>query len=245
MLVLRGMAVDGEVPLLGPKTSIGTFHHGAVYYYLLAPAAVISGADPVAVTGEIALFGIAAVAGTWWLARLVGGPLAGAAAGLLAAISPAGIDESTFIWNPNLIPAASALAYAAAVMARRSGQARWWVASGIGAMVTMQCHVLGVVIVVPLAWAWGSDLVRRRRAGQPTTGLVRGGLGALVVIAAGFLPLLVHELGADFAETRAILGYVAGGGREAATGVLDRIVTVGLRSITWPVTGLITDRLVV
>ena len=245
MLVLRGMAVDGEMPLLGPKTSIGTFHHGAVYYYLLAPAAMISSADPVAVTGEIALFGIAAVAGTWWLARLVGGPLAGAAAGLLAAISPAGIDASTFIWNPNLIPAASALAYAAAVMARRSGQARWWVASGIGAMVTMQCHVLGVVIVVPLAWAWGADLVRRRRAGQPTVGLVKGGLGATVVIAAGFLPLLVHELGSDFAETRAILGYVAGGGREAATGVLDRIVTVGLRSITWPVTGLITDRLAV
>jgi hypothetical protein len=245
MLVLRGMAVDGEVPLLGPKTSIGTFHHGAIYYYLLAPAAIASSADPVVVTGEIALFGIAAVAGTWWLARLVGGPLAAAAAGLLAAISPAGIDESTFIWNPNLIPAASALAYAGAVMARRSGQARWWVASGIGAMVTMQCHVLGVVIVVPLAWAWGSDLVRRRRAGQPTTGLVRGGLGAVAVIAVGFLPLLVHELGADFAETRAILGYVAGGGREAATGVLDRIVTVGLRSITWPVTWLITDRLVI
>ena len=57
MLVLRGMAVDGEVPLLGPKTSIGSFHHGAVYYYLLAPAAVISSADPVVVTGEIALFG--------------------------------------------------------------------------------------------------------------------------------------------------------------------------------------------
>ena len=245
MLVLRDMVVDGEVPLLGPKTSIGSFHHGAVYYYLLAPAAVISSADPVVVTGEIALFGIAAVAATWWLARLVGGPLAGAAAGLLAAISPAGIDEFTFIWNPNLIPAASALAYAGAVMARRSGQARWWLASAIGAMVTMQCHVLGVVIVVPLAWAWGSDLVHRRRAGKPTEGLIRGGLGAVVIIAAGFLPLLVHELGADFAETRAILGYVAGGGREAATGVLDRIVTVGLRSITWPVTGLITDRLAV
>jgi hypothetical protein len=245
MMVLRGMTVEGEVPLLGPKTSIGTFHHGAVYYYLLAPAAMISGADPVVVTGEIALFGIAAVAGTWWLARLVGGPLAAAAAGILAAISPAGIDESTFIWNPNLIPAASALAYASALMARRTGKARWWVASGIGAMVTMQCHVLGVVIVVPLAWAWGSDLVRRRRAGLPTKGPVTGGLGAAAVIALGFVPLLVHELGADFAETRAILAYLAGGGGEAATGILDRIVTVGLRSITWPVTGLITDRLAV
>ncbi len=76
MLVLRALTVDGEVPLLGPRTSIGTFHHGAVYYYLLAPAAIVSGANPVAVTFEIALFGLLAVAGTWWLARLAGGPIA-------------------------------------------------------------------------------------------------------------------------------------------------------------------------
>src|SRR5262249_6903001 len=77
MLVLQAMVRDGAIPLLGPQTSIGTFHHGAAYYYLLAPAAFVSGADPVAVTGELALFGIAAVAATWWLARLVGGPVAG------------------------------------------------------------------------------------------------------------------------------------------------------------------------
>ena len=41
MRVLRALVVDGEVPLLGPRTSIGTFHHGAVYYYLLAPAAFL------------------------------------------------------------------------------------------------------------------------------------------------------------------------------------------------------------
>ncbi len=245
MLVLRALATDGEVPLLGPRTSIGTFHHGAVYYYLLAPAAIASAADPVAVTGEIALFGIAAVAGAWWLARLLGGPLAGALAGLLAAISPAGFDESTFIWNPNLIPAAAALAFASAIMARRTGRARWWVASGVGAMVTMQCHVLGVVVVVPLAWAWGADLVRRRRSGQTTAGVIGGGLGAAAVILAGFLPLLAYELGHDFAETRAILEYLSVGGRQAAGGVLERVLLVGLRSITWPFTGLITDRVVV
>jgi 4-amino-4-deoxy-L-arabinose transferase-like glycosyltransferase len=243
MRVLRGLAIDGEVPLLGPRTSIGTFHHGAAYYYLLAPAAIASSADPVAVTAEIALFGIAAVAGTWWLARLVGGPLAGAAAGLLAAVSPAGIDESTFIWNPNLIPAAAALALAATIQARRTGRARWWGLAGLGAMVTMQCHVLGVVLVLPLAGAWVADRVARRRDGRPLAGLVRGGLSAALVIAAGYLPLLAHEVGHDFAETRAILAYVADGGREAAFGVADRIAMVGLRSVTWPVTGLLTDRL--
>ncbi len=245
MLELRALVVDGTVPLLGPKTSIGSFHHGAVYYYLLAPAAAISAADPVAVTGEIALFGIAAIAGAWWLGRLLGGPLAGAVAGLLAAVSPAGIDESTFIWNPNLIPAAAGLAFGAAVMARRSGRARWWVASGLGAMVTMQCHVLGIVIVLPLAWAWVADLVGRRRGGHDTRGVVRGGLGAALVIAAGFVPLLVYELGHDFAETRGIVEYLAAGGRSAGTGVLERILLVGLRSITWPFTGLITDRIMV
>ena len=42
MLVLRSLVTEGEIPLLGPRTSIGTFHHGGVYYYLLAPAAIIS-----------------------------------------------------------------------------------------------------------------------------------------------------------------------------------------------------------
>ncbi|HYO42197.1 MAG TPA: glycosyltransferase family 39 protein [Candidatus Limnocylindrales bacterium] len=243
MLELRALVVDGTVPLLGPRTSIGTFHHGAVYYYLLAPAAAVSAADPVAVTVEIALFGIAAVAGAWWLARLIGGPIAGAAAGLLAAVSPAGIDESTFIWNPNLIPAAAALAFGAALMARRTGHARWWVACGLGAMITMQCHVLGVVILLPLAWAWGVDVVRRRGAGHPARGAWLGGLGALLVVAAGFLPLLVHELTHDFAETRGIIEYLVAGGRvSGGAGVLESILLVGLRSITWPLTGLITDR---
>ena len=55
MLVLLAMTQGGELPLLGPPTSIGDVHHGALYYYLLAPAAWLSGADPVAVTAMIAL----------------------------------------------------------------------------------------------------------------------------------------------------------------------------------------------
>ena len=81
---------------------------------------MLFGPDPVAVTGLIALWGIGAVAAIWWLGRLLGGPLAAAVAGLLLAVSPAGIDESTFIWNPNLIPFAAALAFAAAILGWRS-----------------------------------------------------------------------------------------------------------------------------
>ncbi|MEX1170689.1 MAG: hypothetical protein WEE50_11155, partial [Chloroflexota bacterium] len=73
MLVLRGLVRDGVVPLLGPPTSIGDVHHGALYYYLLSPAAALTGGDsPLAVVTLIALAGMAAVLVTWWLARSIG-----------------------------------------------------------------------------------------------------------------------------------------------------------------------------
>ena len=50
MLVLRDLIQRGQVPLLGPPTSIGDFHHGVLYYFLLAPAAALSGTDPTGVT---------------------------------------------------------------------------------------------------------------------------------------------------------------------------------------------------
>ena len=65
MRTLVAFTRDGLVPLLGPKTSVGEFHHGAFYYFLLAPAAAISNGDPVAVTAFIALLGIGAVVLTW------------------------------------------------------------------------------------------------------------------------------------------------------------------------------------
>ena len=109
MLTLRLLVQDGIVPLLGPPTSIGDVHHGAWYYYLLSPAAALTAGDsPLAVVALIALAGIAAVGVVWWLARAIGGPVAGAVAGLAMALSAAAIDESTFIWNPNLIALSSA-----------------------------------------------------------------------------------------------------------------------------------------
>ena len=106
---------DGVIPLLGPPTSIGDFHHGALYYFLLAPAAALSGGDsPLAVIARDRAGGIAAVGVTWWLARSIGGPVAGLVAGLLMAVSATAVEESTFIWNPNLIALSSAIALAAA-----------------------------------------------------------------------------------------------------------------------------------
>jgi 4-amino-4-deoxy-L-arabinose transferase-like glycosyltransferase len=234
MLTLRALVQDGIVPLLGPPTSIGDVHHGAWYYYLLGPAAAVTGGDsPLAVVALIALAGIAAVGVVWWLARAIGGPVAGAVAGLLAAVSAAAIDESTFIWNPNLIALASALALAGAWQAWSGGDRRWWLLAAFGTAVTMQCHVLGIALLPIMAAPFVAD-ARRRPMG-------RVAIGVLAIFAIAYLPLVTNELTTGASEVRAALDYLAAGSTTTETAIPLRFAIAGLRILSWPLTGLITD----
>ena len=234
MLTLRAMVQDGVLPLLGPPTSIGDVHHGAWYYYLLSPAAAVTGGDsPLAVVALIALAGVAAVGVVWWLARAMGGPVAGAVAGLSAALSAAAIDESTFIWNPNLIALSSALALAGAWRAWTGGDRRWWLLAAVGTAVTMQCHVLGIALLPIVAVPILVDA--RRRSLGPVT------IGVLAIFAVAYLPLLLNELTTGGSELRAALDFLAGGRGTAEAAIPIRFGIVGLRVPSWPLTGLITE----
>ncbi len=244
LLVLWGMVHGGRIPLLGPPASIGGFHHGVIYYYLLAPFAWISNGDPRVVVGAIAAGGIAAVGVTWWLARSIGGPLAGLAAGLLMAASAGAIAESTSIWNPNVIALSSVVALAGAWQAQRTNEARWWIPAAVGLVVTMQSHVLGIALAPPLVVAYLLDL-RARRSAEARRRLVRAGLGSVVVLVIGYLPLIVHELGNGLSETRAALAFIGAGGQPMALGLPARLLFVGFRVLGWPLAGSLTDHLAV
>ena len=237
MLVLRDLVVNDQVPLLGPPTSIGDFHHGVLYYWILAPAAAISGADPVAVTAAIALGGTLAVAMTWWLARSIGGPIAGLVAGFLMAISASAVEESTFIWNPNLIALSSSIALAAAWRAWTSGRARWWVVAGAGCVVTMHLHVLGVVLSPVVLGLLVADLRRTREPHRRV--LVRAGIAWLAILAASYVPLAIHEGQTGGGELRAAVAFLTSGA-PADIALPARFAIVGLRVIAWPLTGLVT-----
>ncbi|MBA2718540.1 MAG: glycosyltransferase family 39 protein [Chloroflexi bacterium] len=241
MLVLGGM-IDGRLPLLGPPTSIGEFHHGVLYYVLLAPAAFVSGGDPIAVTAWIAIGGIVAVAITGWLARAIAGPIAGLIAALLLAVSASAVEESVFIWNPNLIALSSSVALAAAWRAWRDRRPWWWIVAGSAAVVTMHCHVLGVILTPVIAALLVADVRRRRQAGD------RAGAGAVLQSAVGWLaigllsyaPLALHELGSAGSEVRAAIGFLTSGGGSSGVSLPARIPVIGLRVLGWPLTGLIT-----
>jgi hypothetical protein len=242
MATLVAFVRDGAVPLLGPKTSVGDFHHGAFYYFLLAPAAAVGNGDPVVVTAFLALLGIGAVALTWWLARAVAGPVAGALAGLLLAVSPAGVEQSTFIWNPNPIAFFAVLALAAAWRAHTSvpeaGRAGtswlWWsVAIGAAGAVT-QLHVLGVVFLIAIL---GLAILELRADRRVALGIVGGGVLVVLLL----VPLLVHELTNGFSETNLILAYLRSGDTGTGMGIVASLAFTLLRVVGWPIVGLVTD----
>jgi hypothetical protein len=255
MLVLHDLVTAGVVPLLGPPTSVGAGHHGAVWYYLLAPAALLDAAgDPLPVVALLAALGVAAVALTWWLARSIGGPVAGIVAAVVIAGSATSIQASTFIWNPSPMAASSALAFVAARKAWRDDAPAWWLLAAAGAMLTMQLHWLGALIVPPLAALWLAQAIRAGGAapaggGPHVAGTASGrrrrvllaGLGAAAILAAGYLPLAIHEVTAGFSETRVILDYLAGGGTGATLDPITRMLVALLRSIGWPLAGPMVD----
>jgi hypothetical protein len=155
------------------------------------------------------------------------------------AVSATAIEESTFIWNPSLIALSSSIAFASAWRAWKSWRTRWWLVAAASLAVTMQLHVLGWVLIVPFAALLIADA--RRTSSVDRAGVWRTAVGSILVIALTYLPLLVHELGSGFSETRAVVTFLTGGGSEtAALNPAARIVIVGLRTLSWPLAGLIT-----
>ena len=67
MVAMLQWVRDGQIPLLGPLSSAPTVHHGAWFYWILAPGAFATDAHPVAAMVTLAVIGIAGVAAVWWL----------------------------------------------------------------------------------------------------------------------------------------------------------------------------------
>jgi 4-amino-4-deoxy-L-arabinose transferase-like glycosyltransferase len=244
MLTLLRFAREGVFPLLGPPTSIGDFHHGAFYYLLLAPVAALENSDPVAVVTAIAVMGILAVAVTWWLARSMGGRLAGLIAGAILALSPAAIDESTFLWNPNPIPLFAAIALASAWRARQTRHARWWVPALLGSGIVFQLHVLGVVFLPPILALLVIEWRRARRRDDRWLArwIVWAGLAGMALVALLFVPLLVHELQNNWSEVHNALVYFTSSAPAPGQLALPaRLVFTLFRIVGWPLVGLVTS----
>jgi hypothetical protein len=154
------------------------------------------------------------------------------------AVSASAVEESTFIWNPNLIALSSSIALAAAWRAWTSRNARWWVVAGAAAVATMHFHILGVVLSPIVAGLLIAD-IRRRGATDSRRSVIRAGLAWLAILVLSYVPLAIHELTSGGSELRAAVAFLADGA-PADIALPVRLPIVALRVLAWPLTGLIT-----
>jgi 4-amino-4-deoxy-L-arabinose transferase-like glycosyltransferase len=236
MLALRTALSAGRLPTFGPEaiSVASSFHHGALYYDLLLPAAWLGNGDPIWVVAEIALLSLLVIPIVWWIARTIGGATAGLTAALLAATSASLIGYATFIWNPTLVESGAALAFLGAWQAIRTRRAAWWVVAAVGAAVAAQAHVAAAIIVLPLAAAFLVDL-RRGPAGRRPAIVGWGAAGAAMFVAT-YLPLIASELSHNFADARGMVAYFSEPSTSSSAGPLIRLLFAAIRILAWPLT---------
>jgi 4-amino-4-deoxy-L-arabinose transferase-like glycosyltransferase len=236
MLALRAALSAGRLPTFGPEaiSVTNSFHHGALYYDLLLPAAWLGNGDPIWVVAEIAFLSLLVIPIVWWIARTIGGPGAGLVAALVAATSASLIGYATFIWNPTLVEPAAALAFLGAWQAIRTRRAAWWVLAGVGAAIAAQAHIAAAVIVLPLGAALLVDL--RRGPAERRRGILAWGLAGVGLFVATYLPLIASELSHDFADTRGMLAYFSEPNSASTAAPPLRLLFATIRILAWPLT---------
>ena len=226
--------VTRQLPTFGsPAFSTGgTFHHGALFYDLMIPAAWAGNGNPTVIVAAIALFGFLVVPLVWWTARSIGGTSAGLVTAFLAAVSPSLIDYSTLIWNPVLVEMGVALATLGAWRAWTTRDPRWWVLAAAGTALASQSHLTGLVLVFPMTVFFLVTL--RSCPSRERRRLIAWGLAGAALFTLTWMPWIVYELTHNFAETRAILAF-----SQPAPPALDpltRVLFGGIRILAWPMT---------
>ena len=236
MLALRAALSTGRLPTFGQEaiSVTSSFHHGALYYDILLPAAWLGNGDPTWVAAEIVLLSLLVIPIAWWIGRTVGGTAAGLSAAFLAATSASLIGYATFIWNPTLVEPGAAVAFLGAWQAIRAQRAEWWIVAAVGAAIAVQAHIAAAVLVLPMAAALLVDL-RRGPASRRRAILSWGAAGAAVFVTT-YVPLIASELSNKFADARGMLAYFSEPNSASSAGPLLRLVFATIRILAWPLT---------
>jgi len=204
LLVIKRMFDTGKPMLLGPQTSTGNMYLGPAYYYIIAPALLLSGMSPLGPAILIAISGVVTVYLLYYLGKRWFTPRTGYLAGLLYALMPLPVAFTRNSWNPNLAPLVSLLTafFVVRIIKHEGSNKHNFLALGVLLALLIQLHYMTLLFVVAVALVlavFWRDKVRI---------LVSGLMLALVAGLLTFSPFIVFELRNNFVNTRAITRFV-------------------------------------
>ena len=187
----------GDLAFIGPQTSIGGMYLGPLYYYMMAPALLFSGLNPVGPAIMVALLSVVTIVLTWYFGRHWFGSLTGILAAFLFSISPVSIIYSHSSWNPNPMPFFALLAVWGIYQVWANQKYRFIPLVGLSVAFALQMHYLGLLLLpllgifwlVSLKQAWVKKKLRK-------TFLIQS-LWAVLIFLFLMSPLLLFDLKHD------------------------------------------------
>jgi 4-amino-4-deoxy-L-arabinose transferase-like glycosyltransferase len=197
--------LDGELPTVGIKSSVGALNPPLFVYLSAIPLAIDD--DPLAATAFVAVLGVAAVALTYLVLRRRFGAFAALATAALLATAPWAVLYGRKIWAQDVLPLVTvALLWSLFVVLER---ARTRVVALVPVLlcVAFQLGFSALALVVPAAVVL---LYRGRALHRPA--LAAGAVAAVLLLA----PWLGHEATHGFED----VGELVSGGRGSPASAL-------------------------
>lgn len=198
--------LSGDLPLIGPPTSVGNIYLGPLYYYMMFIPMVLTGLNPVSAAVMNALIGVATILLVYYVGKVWFGRMSGLLAALLYAISPVTINYSRFSWNPNPTPFFALLAIFSLYKAHTSGNYKWFILTGAATAAAVQMHYLALILLPILGVAWAKELLVKRGKFF-WRGTFFGILSFLVLMS----PLFIFDLRHNFLNYRAAAAFFSEG----------------------------------
>src|SRR3989338_6225252 len=175
-LIIKRLLEEGNVPFIGPPTSVGNIYLGPMYYYMMAIPMAIFWLNPVAAAGMVAIITTAAVGLIYYLGKSWFGFWAGVLSSFLYAISPVNINYGRSSWNPNPAPFFALLTIIGLYKLHKSGDFRWFLLTGGALAFAAQMHYLALILIPITGMLWLYELILNKRKKLIRKNIVKGTL---------------------------------------------------------------------
>lgn len=208
-IIVNNLVREGNVPFIGPPTSVGNMYLGPVYYYMMAVPMAVSGSNPISAAVMVAIFGTATVGLIYWLSKEWFGWIGAAIGAFLYAISPVAIIYARSSWNPNPVPFFTLLAFLGFYRAHKTGNFWWLVLVGGSLAVVLQLHYFALALLPTFGILWGYEITLIHRKKLARSNFWKGTIAAILLFLLIFSPLVMFDLKHDFLNYKAF-GQILG-----------------------------------
>lgn len=200
LLAVKQIIETHKLTLIGPTTGLPGIFYGPWWYYFLVPLFIASKGNPVAITLDFAVIGIANILLTFLLIRKItkNNPIALGAA-FIVSMSHAFITASSQIWSPSLALPVMLLYIYSLVKITEKPRKLWFFISGLSAALVMETGAaFGIVLTIATAVTF--LLVKQ----FPKKYIPYFLIGVLTIL----LPRIIFDLRHEFLMTEAVSSWL-------------------------------------